>query len=57
VLRETGRENLEEGEKIGRKEERLENARALLMNGVSEEIVCKSLKLTDEELAEARIKQ
>jgi hypothetical protein len=56
-LRETGRENLEEGEKIGRKEERLENARALLMNGVSEEIVCKSLKLTDEELAEARIKQ
>jgi predicted transposase YdaD len=65
VLRETRRENLEEGEKIGekkgekigRKKERLENARALLMNGVSEEIVCKSLKLTDEELAEARIKQ
>ncbi|MDY6323033.1 MAG: hypothetical protein SPL30_09030 [Succinivibrio sp.] len=61
VLRETRRENLEEGEKIGREEgreeERLRIARNMLAKGKSEEEVREMIGLTDEELAEARIKQ
>lgn len=53
VMRETGRENLEKG----REEERLRIALKLLSKGMSEKEVCEATGLTEEELAEARIKQ
>ncbi|MDY6323032.1 MAG: hypothetical protein SPL30_09025, partial [Succinivibrio sp.] len=65
VLRETERESHEEGREEGheegvedgRKKERLRIARNMLAKGKSEEEIREMIGLTDEELAEARIKQ
>jgi predicted transposase YdaD len=48
-------EGREEGREEGRAEERMANALSLLQNGVSKEIVVKSLKLSEEEAANLRI--